>query len=376
MVDSNGNFGIRDTSPDYTVESVGSNIFGYFGLTKTTDGDIFNVSSNGNVGIGTTTPWAKISIASSTPFYGFNNMANLLSIATSSDTAGYLFGVNATTTTHDFNFSGTTESGARVLIGSEGQYGTTTALDQLVVNGRINTTGWDYVSCALASNIADLAADTGNLCGGFSFQLDGSGGLLAEAMNQGGNAMMLESNAGLNNGAGFFQVGAGTAGMVPATSTPIMEVTARIRNPNQATTTSFYIGFTNVNPGGTGFEVEPTAGCWFVASSTKANWIALCRTAAGSNLTMVDTGFASSSIQVAAQDQFRAFRIEMDKTKADFYIRVQDNGAWNHVARITGTYPATANAGPGIYVGKTGGTTIDFDFFGFKLWWRPSLFRL
>lgn len=53
---NNGGFGINDSTPDATLEIVGAVSGSYFELSKTGDGDIFNVNSSGLVGIGTSTP--------------------------------------------------------------------------------------------------------------------------------------------------------------------------------------------------------------------------------------------------------------------------------------------------------------------------------
>lgn len=55
-----------DSSPEYRLELVGASSNGYFGITETTDGDIFEVDSNGFIGIGTTSPYAKLSVAGET----------------------------------------------------------------------------------------------------------------------------------------------------------------------------------------------------------------------------------------------------------------------------------------------------------------------
>lgn len=59
-----GSVGINDATPDFKFETVGS-AGGYFGVTNSADGDIFNINSSGNVGIATTTPFTKLSIGGS-----------------------------------------------------------------------------------------------------------------------------------------------------------------------------------------------------------------------------------------------------------------------------------------------------------------------
>lgn len=57
-----GNIGITDSNPDYKFELQTSSGSGYFGITNSLDGDIFSVNSSGNVGIASTTPYAKLSV--------------------------------------------------------------------------------------------------------------------------------------------------------------------------------------------------------------------------------------------------------------------------------------------------------------------------
>lgn len=68
VVDGGGNVGVNDSTPDFRLESVGSFANGFFGLTRTTDGDIFNCLGTGTCNVGTTTnsSGANLAISSST----------------------------------------------------------------------------------------------------------------------------------------------------------------------------------------------------------------------------------------------------------------------------------------------------------------------
>jgi hypothetical protein len=72
VVKSTGAVGINDSGPDFRFESTGTLGNGYFGLTNSTDGDILTVNSSGNMGIGTTSPIAKLSVKGAGSTTGVN----------------------------------------------------------------------------------------------------------------------------------------------------------------------------------------------------------------------------------------------------------------------------------------------------------------
>jgi hypothetical protein len=61
-ITSEGRMGIGDTSPDFKLEIDGTSGSGYFGVTTSSNGDIFTIDSSGDVGIGTSSPGEKFEI--------------------------------------------------------------------------------------------------------------------------------------------------------------------------------------------------------------------------------------------------------------------------------------------------------------------------
>lgn len=59
-----GNVGFNTVTPNFKWETIGTNANGYFGVSSAVgnDGDIFVIDNNGDVGIGTTTPGAKLAV--------------------------------------------------------------------------------------------------------------------------------------------------------------------------------------------------------------------------------------------------------------------------------------------------------------------------
>ena len=54
--------GIGETAPNFKLEVTGSSGSGYFGVTSSSDGDIFIIDSSGNVGIGVSGPLEKLEV--------------------------------------------------------------------------------------------------------------------------------------------------------------------------------------------------------------------------------------------------------------------------------------------------------------------------
>lgn len=337
--------------------------------------EAMRIDSTGNVGIGTTTPWGKLSVA----FPAITNYsAPLFTVATSSDTFGQLFQINATSTTLLAIASNWAESGVRTVIGGLSKmFANTGALDQLDVNGRINQ-DWGYVSCDLLTLTSNLTVVTPNVCGGAFFIPSigaGSGPTVnasAASVDPGGQFVnFTEFSASGGGGTGIF-IGS-TNWLIAATSTPVLEVTSRLTTVT-GTTTYAIIGFTNAGKTSVSLSAIPTAGCFFVASSTRPNWAAQCLTSA-TVMTIVDTGIASTTL-IAGTGATYVFRVQLDNSKAEFFIRNQLNGGLTKVATITTTLPTTIALFPGSFVGgasSLNGGNIGLAFFGARFWWQRAL---
>lgn len=63
-----GNVGIGDATPDFGLEIFASSSNGWFGITSSTDGDLFVVDENGNIGIGTSTPSQLLVVGNNNQF--------------------------------------------------------------------------------------------------------------------------------------------------------------------------------------------------------------------------------------------------------------------------------------------------------------------
>lgn len=330
---------------------------------------------SGLTGVASSTPWGLLSVASST---WANYSLPLLSVATSSGSDGRLFDIFATSSPS--NLIGATsflvESGARAIIGGLGPlFSGLGALDQLLVNGRIYQTQ-GYVSCDSMYVGASITTNTGvGPCGNITPSVSAASGpsIAQGATNVSGDNISMYINmtkgGGANNGAGLLTGKAPS--LVSATSTPVIEITARINAVQNATTTQHFLGFF-AGPILTNLNSSPTSGCFFAASSTQPNWQAICGTSATAQ-TMVNTGVASSTVVTGTGQAYR-FRVQMDNTHADFFIQSTQNGALRKVASISTNYPATTALFGGIYYyGVTAGTPDTLDVFGWRHWFNRVL---
>lgn len=366
--------GIGTTSP-YGMLSIGApaTTSPYFVIGSSTS-EVFKITPSPDafphVGIGTTTPWGAFAIASA----AYNYLAPLMTVSTSSGQFGNILTAFATTTTLSAlavsslgdGFLG--DSGARVGIGTVNSSGYPGLLDQLVVNGRIETQDWKHFECSPNPANLSIINDTAVGCGAFAFA-DGSDATWAARSGVLDAGMLTMTNIN-GNGGGFFvgdAVGTTNTGFRFSTTTVVMqaEVAAAsiftVAETGAIGTSSRYVGFTNTDSSGTGMSVEPTAGCYFVASSTQANWQALCRTSATA-VTQVNTVFSSttSAVNTLTTEGFMyRFRIEADNNSAKFYVS-SPLQAMTLVANIATNYPNTTALNAGVYVAQVTGTAGGF----------------
>lgn len=378
---TNARLGLNDTSPDFRFEGVGTSGNGYFGLTKVTDGDVFSVVGNGNVGIGSTTPKCLLCVASST--FNPNIGDTLFNVSTSSNPSGQIFSITASTSTFAGNVVLGPESGARVTIGLQGTTGLTNFrplnADQLTVNGRIRTGDWAYFKCDIFSVFNTVSADTTSspFCGDVAFSEDNDGSTGVQSVG-GFPFYRLQINIGVTDNGAMLYFG-GTTGSLQAskfaTTTPSMEMVFRIAQPQIATSTQIIFGFTDIDPAGSAMEVEPTGGCYLIASST-ANFQAVCRTSATA-VTQVDTGIASSTSVTGSGDLMYA-RVDVDGVNARFYLATSTLASFFPVAVISSNIITGATSTrPMLLVGKKGvgqaGLNMGVDFSYIDLWQREHM---
>jgi hypothetical protein len=262
-----------------------------------------------------------------------------------------------------------TNHGARMMFNTDGYYGLTQPLDHFVLEGRMRNNDWYEETCYATYSQTAISAD-GVLpyCPRWWFAEDGTETLTGVASN---GFVYNQLGGAVASGGAMVMLNAPAASnwMRLATSTPSFEVTARIGTIAAGASTTYYlIGYQNIVNNSTAMEVEPTAGCFFVASTTQANWRAICKTSA-SAATNVDTGIASTSV-VTGAGNWKVFRIDADGNSATFYIK---NGTANmgKVAEIRNNIPGTVALSPTVMWGRTTGTqAIQFDFYNLNLWLR------
>lgn len=316
----------------------------------------FMIDRQGNVGIGTSTPWGAFSIASTTP----DDVSPLFVISTSTNPKGSLFSVISSSTSALSNgYGSTTKSATNVVIGHQKSLGelTDSSLDTLYVDGPVGSNMELVANCSGGTLVSSTGTDASNACGAWGWQEDTNSNMQQNSFT-GDAVVQLQVSSSISDDGSMLYFGNIGAWLRFASTTPIMQGIVGLGSV--ASTTAFYMGFTNVSAGGTTFEVPPTVGCYFTASSTKANWQAVCQTSAP-NTTQIDTGIASSTSPTSAGG-FVKFRIEADKTTTRFYMRDTRSETYSFVATMTTNLPNNSNSiGAQTYVANTSsGTTRNF----------------
>ena len=370
------NVGIGTTSPYAKLSVQGTaGLTDAFAVASSTLATMFNVTANGRVGIGSSTPWGTLSIIDSI-------------------SGSYFPGVITATSTADLPYFGWTAStseyagsAVRILAGNPSAYmSSADSLDQLLLNGRINTGDWKQLECAsdFNSKTAQITGDiTGSVmsttlgkpCGDFSY-IEDANGVADFVVTTGSGYIRLRpgaTGATVVAGDGFGLAGT-TAFLRHATNTPVYLATVRPGAVQNASTSIYMLGFSAATGVSANYATDAQDGCFFVASSTKANWQAVCRS---TTATIVDTGVASSTV-TTGDSAWRQFRIDMiggPTPYAVFRIKQSASASWGPpVATIATTMPTAVSLNPITSVGKvSAGLSPELHVNRIRVWYNDPL---
>jgi hypothetical protein len=304
---------------------------------------LFRIMANGTVGIGSSTPWAQLSIMGTSA----NNVTPLLAISTSTGINNFPLFYVAATTTGALDYS-------RVAIGTTTAWGNSGLRDQFTVAGRIYST-WNYLACDVGgSNVVGVTV--GTFLATIAGQVQGCGEFLIDSNSTRSGYTM--SNAYPTS----LSLQADRTGQTPtnndvvslrtnslfaaASSSPTLE--ARFKAPNQASsnggasTTMYLIGFSDRTANGTNGGTLPTNMIGFVATNTP-NWKAVISKAGA--LTITDTGISTTTTATG----FSRFRVEVSSSTSNFLV----NGTVVASISPTGAGTPIVPMAPMISVGKT-----------------------
>lgn len=276
--------------------------------------------ATGYIGIGSTTPWGRLSIMGNTDNPDFV-------IATSSGVIPTFF-VNSTTT-------GALDW-ARVAIGTS-TIGAAGLRDQLIVSGRIYST-WREVTCDSigASMTVALAADTASFCGPYALDVNTDGRVVLPTVAPAFGRLEagFTTSAALNEG-----VTLRTATIMAKDENPVFET--YVKFPVVSSSTMTLMGFYGSAMATATPATMPSNGAFFIATSS-ANWIAMTRNANANSYT--NTGIATSS-------SFQKLRIEMSNANVIYLIN-------NSVVATHTTNIPTVALSPTALIAVTAGGTL------------------
>lgn len=335
---------IATTSPSGSSPA-GSGSELQYRLNGTTFGALTGSGVSGSsLGIGTTTPVAPLSIASST--YASGNM--LFTIGT---TTNDQLTVSATSTPLRPTAAAIANSLSSIVTGvrvSIGGFLTTMGkqFDELAINGVLNTGEWMTIP-EFSYTTQGSTSDITNISPGYNLDID-TGGTLSDQPVLGAAARLAASSAG--QGIRIYA----PANMKLATSTPRFEASYR-KNGGDAD----YIGFVTIT---SATDFTPSNGCYFQAT-TGSNWTAVTKNPTATTQTL-DTGVAYDTAN------FQGFRINANGQVCEFSIR-STTSQWSTVAVLPATSTSNVNVMAIHAITDTGNTSGDVGYI--RAWFRRTL---
>ena len=331
------------------------------------------IDTSGRTGIGSTTPWGFLSVV--------NNGTPPEFVVATTTGANPTFMVNATATP-----PGPFDSGARVVVGDDDQFGH--LLDTFYVKGRINTGEWIRLACEGEANTratggsititgdinhGTVSTSQGIPCGDFDFTEDTAGiATFAQTGNKNyirlvpgtsGATTAAGDGMGINTMNGFAEQDA---------NTPVFEAVARPSAMGNTSSSFYTLGMTSRSGATAEFAADPFSSCFFAASSTQANWIAVSANNSASLRTDVNTQKATSSV-ATGDGIWYGFRIETSPTACRFYMRATGEN-WTNVANITTNIDVTRVNTVQVSVGKsTAGLSPELHVRRVQVWYYDPL---
>lgn len=283
--------------------------------------------------------------------------------------------VNVVTATIWKRYAGdiyTTPVNLNMSLGTSTQFGLQTVIDRLFVEGKINS-NYTLAQCISTGFTTQITGDTSQACSDYAIVEDAAG--------------IADSIGDPITGTNYWRLKPGTAGvtaaasdgmaitffnrfLMSATNTPSFEAVARIGAVQQASTTLVLIGNATTTGLSDDYALVP-GGCFFTASTTAANFVAVCKN--GSTYSQTNTGVASSSVSTGDGSWYR-FRIDQASTTARFYIQSTSTNL-TLVATIVGmSVPSTTPMNPVASIAKvSAGLSPALDVRYVKTWYKESI---